>query len=131
LTKLISKAISDISIGSKDHLSRRKSSSPRAEIRSPPNTLKSKIPSVKPKNEKVSIFFGDHQSQHSRKESERYKDFDDETIRYDSGQIEPAALRSPTKDQSSDYDKTVCVDSNQFLKEAHLNSNSLKKRAQE
>lgn len=58
--------------------------SPSPEMKNPPPTLKGKIPSMKQKNEKVSIFFGDSRtSQKSQKESERYKDFDEETIKYD------------------------------------------------
>jgi hypothetical protein len=101
---LISQAISDISITNKDHLKRRASrGSPSSEMRGPPPTLKSKVPSNKQKFEKVSIFFGDHASQHSKKESERYKEYDEDTVKYESGD-------SP--DKHSDYDNTVVIDSN-------------------
>lgn len=64
----------------------------------------------------MSIFFGDHASQRSHKESERYKDFDEETIKYDSGEFVQRAMQSPKAKEtiSSNYDKTVCVDSNPF-----------------
>lgn len=72
LTKLISQAISDISIKDKEHLSARNNSIERP---SPVPATAPKIPSLSLKH-KNSIFSNDNKSQRSYKESERYKEYD-------------------------------------------------------